>query len=286
MIISPIDNYNKDLIKQAHDNLEKILDADVFVYYGGLIDGGERTVRKIIEDLAKDPNKKDKLYVVLTTGGGSINPVKRIVNIFRNYYSEIHYIIPDYAYSAGTIMCCSGDSILMSYYSVLGPIDPQVKNSDGKFVAALGYLDKINDLIAKAQNNTLTQAEFLILKDFDLAELRAYEQARDLAIDLLVDWLSIYKFKDWTVHADGTTVTLDQKKDRAKAIATDLSDNKKWKSHGRPINRDELQSIGLKIDQIESIPNLYDGVMVYHDIMLDYINKYNIQHFIQTRLFV
>lgn len=286
MIISPIDNSNKDLIKQEHDNLEKILDADVFVYYGGLIDGGERTVRKIIEDLAKDPNKKDKLYVVLTTGGGSINPVKRIVNIFRNYYSEIHYIIPDYAYSAGTIMCCSGDSILMSYYSVLGPIDPQVKNSDGKFVAALGYLDKINDLIAKAQNNTLTQAEFLILKDFDLAELRAYEQARDLAIDLLVDWLSIYKFKDWTVHADGTTVTLDQKKDRAKAIATDLSDNKKWKSHGRPINRDELQSIGLKIDQIESIPNLYDSVMVYHDIMLDYINKYNIQHFIQTRLFV
>lgn len=286
MIISPIDNSNKDLIKQAHDNLEKILDADVFVYYGGLIDGGERTVRKIIEDLAKDPNKKDKLYVVLTTGGGSINPVKRIVNVFRNYYSEIHYIIPDYAYSAGTIMCCSGDSILMSYYSVLGPIDPQVKNSDGKFVAALGYLDKINDLIAKAQNNTLTQAEFLILKDFDLAELRAYEQARDLAIDLLVDWLSIYKFKDWTVHADGTTVTLDQKKDRAKAIATDLSDNKKWKSHGRPINRDELQSIGLKIDQIESIPNLYDSVMVYHDIMLDYINKYNIQHFIQTRLFV
>lgn len=284
MIISPIDNSNKDLIKQAHDNLEKILDADVFVYYGGLIDGGERTVRKIIEDLAKDPNKKEKLYVVLTTGGGSINPVKRIVNIFRNYYSEIHYIIPDYAYSAGTIMCCSGDSILMSYYSVLGPIDPQVKNSDGKFVAALGYLDKINDLIAKAQNNTLTQAEFLILKDFDLAELRAYEQARDLAIDLLVDWLSIYKFKDWTVHADGTTVTLDQKKDRAKAIATDLSDNKKWKSHGRPINRDELQSIGLKIDQIESIPNLYDSVMVYHDIMLDYIN--NIQHFIQTRLFV
>ena len=286
MIISPIDNSNKDLIRQAHADLERILDADVFVYYGGLIDGGERTVRKIVEDLSKDPNKKDKLYVVLTTSGGSINPVKRIVNIFRNYYSEIHYIIPDYAYSAGTIMCCSGDSILMSYYSVLGPIDPQVKNSDGKFVAALGYLDKINDLIAKAQNNTLTQAEFLILKDFDLAELRAYEQARDLAIDLLVDWLSIYKFKDWTVHADGTTVTLDQKKDRAKAIATDLSDNKKWKSHGRPINRDELQSIGLKIDQIESIPNLYDSVMVYHDIMLDYINKYNIQHFIQTRLFV
>ena len=58
MVISPIDNSNKDLIRQAHAALERILDADVFVYYGGLIDGGERTVRKIIEDLSKDPNKK------------------------------------------------------------------------------------------------------------------------------------------------------------------------------------------------------------------------------------
>ena len=185
MVNSPIDISNKQLIKEAHSKLETLLDADVMVYYGGLVDGVERTIRKLTEDLAADRNKPEKLYIVLTTGGGSINPVKRVVDILRNYYSEIHYIVPDYAYSAGTIMCCSGDSILMSYYSVLGPIDPQVKNSDGKHVAALGYLDKVNELICKARNKTLTDAEFIILKDFDLAELRAYEQARDIAIDLL-----------------------------------------------------------------------------------------------------
>lgn len=52
-------------------------------------------------------------------------------------------------------MCCSGDKIYMDYYSVLGPIDPQVMNKDGKFVAALGYLDKINELIKKARDNEL-----------------------------------------------------------------------------------------------------------------------------------
>ena len=54
----------------------------------------------------------------------------------------------------------SGDNIYMNYYSALGPVDPQVQNKDGKLVAALGYLDKINDLLSKAQNNTISQAEF------------------------------------------------------------------------------------------------------------------------------
>ena len=51
-------------------------------------------------------------------------------------------------------------------------------------VPALGYLDKINELIKKAQDNELSNAEFIILKDFDLAELRSYQQAKDLTIDL------------------------------------------------------------------------------------------------------
>ena len=90
----------------------------------------------------------------------------------------------------------SGDEIWMDYFSVLGPIDPQVQNKDGRFVPALGYLDKVNELIEKAKNNTLTNAEFLILRDFDLAELRHYEQAKELTITLLKRWLAKYKFKN------------------------------------------------------------------------------------------
>jgi len=286
MVHSPIDLNSRTVITDAFSKLEQHLNADVFVYYGELVDGVETQVRKIIEDLAKDSAKKDKLYIILTTTGGSLSPVKRMVNIFRNFYSEVNYIVPDFSYSAGTVMCCSGDSILMSYYSVLGPIDPQVMNNDGNFVAALGYLDKINELILKAQNNTLTQAEFLILKDFDLAELRAYEQARDLAIDLLVEWLSTYKFKDWNKHKNGTPVSLEEKKQRAREIAENLSDNKEWKSHGRPINREELSKLKLKIDQLETDSELYDIVMDYYDIMRDFISKYNFARFIHTRLFL
>ena len=84
------------------------------------------------------------------------------------------------------------------------------------------------------------------MKDFDLAELRAYEQARDLAIDLLVEWLPKYKFKNWTIHGSTKApVSPEEKRARAMEIAQNLSDNKEWKSHGRPIRRVELERLEI-----------------------------------------
>ena len=287
MIVSPINDSNRKAMENALSNLERILNADVFVYYGELIDGVEANVKQIIEQICSDGQKREELYVLLTTTGGSLNPVKRIVNIFRNFYKEVNFIIPDYAYSAGTVMCCSGDKIYMDYYSVLGPIDPQVRNKDGKFVAALGYLDKINELIEKAKRNELTNAEFIILKDFDLAELRAYEQARDLAVDLLVEWLPKYKFKNWNIHSSSQTpVTEEDKRNRAIEIAQNLSDNKEWKSHGRPISRVELGRLKLQIDKLEDDQEAYKAVTAYHELMTDYVQKYSMQRFIHTRRFL
>jgi len=287
MIKSPINESNNAAIQMSFSMLERTLDADVFVYYGELFDGIEADVKKIIEEIAHDEDKHDALYVILTTPGGSLSPVKRMVNIFRNFYTQVNFIVPDYAYSAGTVMVCSGDKIYMDYYSVLGPIDPQVRNKDGKFVAALGYLDKINELIEKAKKNELTNAEFIILKDFDLAELRAYEQARDLAVDLLVEWLPKYKFKEWRNHkSNGEAVTEDQKRLRAYEIAQNLSDNKEWKSHGRPISREELKRLKLQIDKLEDMPAVYTTLSQYHELMIDYIQKYSIRHFMQTRRYL
>ena len=119
MIQSPINTSNRQAMEDAFNALEEKLNADVFVYYGELIDGVEADVKQIIEQICKEDQKHRTLYVILTTPGGSLNPVKRMVNIFRNFYTEVNFIVPDYAYSAGTVMCCSGDKIYMDYYSVL-----------------------------------------------------------------------------------------------------------------------------------------------------------------------
>ncbi len=285
-----VDNIVSSLLTKKLIELEDFFRADFLVYYGPFA-GGENLFLSVVEDLANDSAKKDKLFVILTTGGGSAIVVERFVNILRKHYSEVNFIIPDYAYSAGTIFCMSGDNIYMDYFSVLGPIDPQVQNKDGKWVAALGYLDKINELIAKAQNNELTQAEFIILKDFDLAELKEYEQAKNLTIALLEKWLVKYKFKNWDTHRTspgliGKKVTEEQKISRAKDIADKLSDNNLWKSHGRPINIETLKDLGLEIDDYSDKKEMRDLIRSYYDLLSDFVTKMGVRNFVHTRNFI
>ena len=146
-MVNKLEKLNQTALSELLTKLENKLDADIFTYYGEIVNGVEREVKDIIEALANDPNKHRAIYVFLTTPGGSLPPVQRMVDILRHFYDEVNFIVPDYAYSAGTIWCMSGDNIYMDYYSVLGPIDPQVKNKNNKFVPALGYLDKINEMI-------------------------------------------------------------------------------------------------------------------------------------------
>lgn len=287
-MINKLEKMNQIAISDLLKKLEAKLDADVFTYYGEIVNGVESQVKDLIETLAKDSDKHRAIYVFLTTPGGSLTPVQRMVDILRHFYEEVNFIVPDYAYSAGTIWCMSGDNIYMNYYSTLGPIDPQVQNKDGNLVAALGYLDKINELLEKARKNELTQAEFLILKDFDLAELRSYEQAKELAVDMLKKWLTKYKFKDWTVHSStGVAVTNEEKEARALDIANKLSDNNVWKSHGRPIGiqvlKDELR---LKIIDFERDSELSDIIGEYYDALTEYIRGHKFRFFFQTRLFI
>ena len=283
---SPIDDTLRLMLQAKLEALEQYLNADVFVYYGSLAPVSANMFAKLVEDLKADAVKRDKLYVILTTLGGSAEIVERYVNILRHHYSEVNFIVPDYAYSAGTIFCMSGDSILMDYISVLGPIDPQVPNKDNRYVAALSYLDKINEFIDKAANGTLTKAELIWLKELDLGEIRSFEQARDLTTDLLTKWLVNYKFKNWTQHHNGTEVTQDDKKERAAEIAKELSDNKKWKSHGKGISIAELRALKLKIEDYGEDERLRSLIRDYYNAMDEYVRMKNINLFIQNRVFL
>ncbi|MDR2408784.1 MAG: serine dehydrogenasease [Bacteroidales bacterium] len=281
----PINDTIKSLLNKELTDLEEYLNADVLTYYGPIVDGTEGAFLQIVEQLCQE-KIHNILFVLLTTSGGSATAVERHVNIIRHHYSTVNFIIPDKAFSAGTIFCMSGDNIYMDYYSVLGPIDPQIQNKEGKWVPALGYLDKINELIQKAQNNTLTQAEFIILKEFDLAELRAYEQAKELTIDLLKKWLVVYKFKKWTHHRNREEVTQEEKIKRAEEIADKLSNNRIWKSHSRPLNIEALEKLKLKINDFGKDSTLKNSIRAYHRLATDFVNKNQLNIFVHTRSFI
>lgn len=293
MLSTPIENYSREEMYNRLTALESYLDADVIAYYGQMITGiTDSDFKFVIETLhdSKEERKRNKLYVILTTTGGSIVPVERIVNIMRNFYEEVNFIVPDYAYSAGTILCMSGNNIFMNYNSVLGPIDPQVQNKEGHMVAALGYLDKFEEMIEKSRQKKLTEAEFLLLKGLDLGDIREYEQARDLAIDLTKNWLVKYKFANWTTHSSsGKAVTDKERMDRAEEIATCLSNNNRWKTHGRPINmRTLVDELRLKITDYETVDSGKFGELVknYYEFKMEYIINHKYGRFIHTRRFL
>ncbi len=282
---NPIFSNIQALLSAKLQLIEEHFQSDTLVFCGEIVNGLEREFLRNLVDLRHETKRFDKLLIILTTGGGSAEVVERFVQIARYHYQEVNFLVPNCAYSAGTIFCMSGNNIYMDYFSVLGPIDPQVPNKEGKYVPALGYLDKIQELLEKSSNNELTDVEFSIIQNFDLAELRSYEQAREYSVDLLKKWLVQYKFQNWTNHKNGASVTLQEKEQRAEEIADMLSDNNKWKVHGRPIGIKTLTNdLKLKIEDYSQDGHKQSLIRDYHNLMQDFIRTYQIQFFIQSRL--
>lgn len=283
------DDTIRDVLTERLKKLEEHFDADVVFQYGEIHPAMDKFYRDFIEQLNKDPEAdRTRLVVILNTPGGSAETVEKMVNIIRFHYKELYLVVPDYAMSAGTIFCMAADKIFMDYSSSLGPIDPQVHN--GKhWVPALGYLEKVKQLIRKSRKGTLTEAEFLILQKIDLAELRSYEMARDLTVSLLKQWLVKYKFKDWTHHrttAAGTPVTLEEKEQRAKEIARLLGNNATWHSHGRSIGIETLKGLlRLEIDDYSTDDKLRQLIRDYNDLICEYILRHQQKFFFHSRLF-
>jgi len=268
-------NANQLIETALHDHilsLEGAFDADCLAFVGPIIFGIDDFIRGSLEAI---DNKRAKLAFILETSGGYAETVRRIVDTLRYHYQIVDFIVPCYAMSAGTILAMSGDAIFMDYYSVLGPIDPQVESDDGKLIPALGYLVRYEDLLKKANLGQITTAEMEILVRFDQGRLYSYEQARDLSKALLEEWLVKYKFKNWTrTETTQTPVTPDMKKNRAPEIADKLNDVKLWNSHGIGINIERLRrDLNLKIDDFGVNAALNDPIRNYHKLLSDYMGK-------------
>ena len=106
------------------------------------------------------------------------------------------FIIPNYAFSAGTVLVMSGDDIYMdvnSAFEQLGPYRSPSGDDASPFCSALGYLKQWDRLMEKGKNGQLNSVELqLMITAFDQAELYKFEEARNLSVMLLERWLATY----------------------------------------------------------------------------------------------
>jgi len=176
----------------------------------------------------------------------------------------------------------------MDYSSSLGPIDPQVLRNN-QYVPALGYLDKVKEMIEKSIDGTLSDVEFAMFQTLDLAELKKYEEAKELSIDLLKQWLTKYKFKNWNIHKTDKDkkdkpVTDEGKKERAEHIAKILSDNKLWHAHDRFIGIEKIKNeLKLEIEDYSEKKDLRNSILTYNNLLTEFYAKNNKQILFHTK---
>lgn len=281
-------NYIETELVERLKRVEEAFDADVITCIHPIMGPFDDFIRQHMDDL-KD--KKKNLLVLLETDGGSIETTERIVTVLRKHYpsGEVSFLIPNNAMSAGTILVMSGDRILMDYYSILGPIDPQIQNLNGEWVPGLGYLEKYKEIVARSKSGKLTQAELAFMLDkFDPAHLHWLEQAREHGVDLLKTWLVQYKFKNWKKTATrGVPVTQKMKTDRAASVAKKLNDTKLWRSHGRGLSIDVVRNtLSLEVEDFGAEPRheeLNRRVCAYYRLLKDYMGRRGWQFAVQTR---
>ncbi|OYD44321.1 hypothetical protein CHU00_17585 [Sphingobacterium cellulitidis] len=205
------------------------------------------------------PKECSEIDVIIATPGGSGIQAAKFVEKLRSRFSNVGIIIPDMAMSAGTIFAMSGDEIIMTQNSYIGPIDPQVPNRDGRYVPA----QALNVLISEIQKRGEVKlksgqqpdwSDLQILSQLDPKDLGDAINASNYSIELVENYLKNYKFRTWVNHSDGRIVTEDEKSTRAKEIASQLCDHTLWKSHSRGITREQAETVcKLKITKSEDI---------------------------------
>ncbi len=286
-VANPRESSNEIVEEQLDARLEaieKVLAADVLTFACGIFYGSDDLVRDHIEARKR---RRRQLYVILETDGGYIETAERIARVLRSRYRRVCFMVPNYAMSAGTVLALSGDEVLMDYYSILGPIDPQVRivrKGQTRSVPVVGYLKAFEKLAKKSAKADLSAAEVLLVDAFDPAELYSFEHAVELSVALLKEWLVKYKFRNWKkTRTHKITVTKQMRMARAERIGRQLCDVESWRSHNRGIPAEVLRrKLKLEIRDFGKEKPLSEAIRRYDRLLKDYMVRLQFNAVVHT----
>jgi hypothetical protein len=254
------DNLNlADELVRAAREIQAVRGRDCIFYVGNVVrplqgssvDAGDDVpFHEAVQQFPPDGS----VDVFLATNGGSAHQVSRFVHALRQRFASVEFLIPSFCMSAGTLFALSGDRIWMTSRACLGPIDPQVPAA-GRFVPAQALLllvEKLRQEGTESLRNTGTVpwTAVRIIDSLDKKELADAMTASQYGQTMATEFLTNYKFRDWTVtESTGRVVDSAARRARAEEIAVALGSHDKWKAHGHAISREVLYNeIQLRID--------------------------------------
>lgn len=208
-------------------------------------------------NIVQGMNRSKGLDLVLHTPGGGITATEHLVHYLRDLFkNDLRCIVPQAAFSAGTMIACATREILMGRQSCLGPIDPQYLG-----VACHGVVEEFEEAARKIKDEPSYIAVWRpIIEKYRPTFLGDCQKAILLSNELVEEWLSTGMFEG------------DPKgRAKAKRIVAKLGDHAYTKTHGRHIPAQEAAKLGLNVTMIETDQDLQERVLtLHHSFMLTF----------------
>jgi hypothetical protein len=202
-------------------------------------------------DLLHDIDPGAELDLLLHTTGGDIDQAERIVLLCRKTTGDAAFrvVVADSAKSAGTLIAIAADEIIMGPPSELGPIDPQITITTfgGETISrpAQSYLDGLEEIVKSVGEGKLPSAYFPLLDKLDPALIDFCKKAQERSLKFAEQFLMQYMLKDDPA--------------KAKDVAAELNNVKKYLAHSAVIDADRAIAMGLKVKKLAPRDDLWEA---------------------------
>ncbi len=247
-----------DFIRRKYlHQLHEMTGRNVIAYYSGWLQKSGLNTTSINDDdknglmaVIHGLDRSKGLDLILHTPGGDIAATESIVDYLKKMFDgDIRAIVPQLAMSAGTMICCSCNEIIMGKQSSLGPIDPQFSG-----ISTHGVLEEFERAVKEITKdpNTIPLWQVIVGK-YHPTFMGDCKKAIDLSSELTNNWL-----------LDGMLKNEENAKEIADSIVKELNNHENTKIHARHIPLEECQKIGLKVKPLEDDQKFQDIVLTIH----------------------
>ncbi|MEB3786918.1 MAG: hypothetical protein GSR75_02280 [Desulfurococcales archaeon] len=203
--------------------------------------------RDVVDDLEFYMHEKHKckvdedLYVILHTMGGDADAAYHIGVRLQSYVPEdkkLYVVVLRYAKSAGTLLACASDEILLTPIAELGPIDPQIYvRETGRWISAKAIAGSLKQVIETLKEAGVSDAQVTkeLIDRIPIVELGHYDSLIEHIQHLAEDLLKKRMFRD------------------SESVAGEVASRlvKSYMYHGQVIHNEEAERIGIRVKTLE-----------------------------------
>ncbi|EQD24014.1 MAG: hypothetical protein D084_Lepto4C00627G0006 [Leptospirillum sp. Group IV 'UBA BS'] len=251
-----VDEVRRHYLGKLHEYTTR----NVVAYYSGWLSRPPQTPNLSIGDEDKNGfmtavhglDRSLGLDLILHTPGGDIAATESIVDyLWTMFDKDVNVIVPQLAMSAGTMIACSAQKIIMGKESNLGPIDPQLGG-----VAAQAVLDEFQMAVESIKRDPATIPLWqAIIGKYHPTFLYECLQSIEWSRSMVKEWLKNNMFFN------------ENEKNREKKsqnVLKEIADHSNTKTHSRHFSMKKCLEIDLNIVELEKDNELQDLVLTVH----------------------